>query len=101
MATREELEAEALAEVNAAKPIMVDRADGNLEEMSDDEYAQRVQDITDAKWDIQENSYKDLRKAGYGSIGDQLDMQYKDAVNGTTTWKDHIASVKSDYPKPE
>jgi len=27
-------------------------------------------------------------------------MQYKDAVNGTTTWKDHIATVKSDNPKP-
>ena len=28
----------------------------------------------------------------YASIGDQLDMQYKDAVNGTTTWKDHVAA---------
>jgi len=36
----------------------------------------------------------------YASIGDQLDMQYKDAINGTTTWKDHIAAVKSKYPKP-
>ena len=36
----------------------------------------------------------------YASIGDQLDMQYKDAVNGTTTWKDHVAAVKSKYPKP-
>ena len=40
------------------------------------------------------------RAFAYGSIGDQLDMQYKDAVNGTTTWKDHIAQVKSDNPKP-
>ena len=40
------------------------------------------------------------RVIAYGSIGDQLDMQYKDAVNGTTTWKDHIATVKSDNPKP-
>ena len=36
----------------------------------------------------------------YASIGDQLDMQYKDAVNGTTKWKDHVASVKAKYPKP-
>ena len=36
----------------------------------------------------------------YLPIGDQLDMQYKDAVNGTTTWKDHIAAVKAKYPKP-
>ena len=36
----------------------------------------------------------------YASIGDQLDMQYKDAVNGTTIWKDHVAAVKAKYPKP-
>jgi len=36
---------------------------------------------------------------GYASIGDQLDMQYHDKVNDTTTWKDHVAKVKSDYPK--
>ena len=40
------------------------------------------------------------RKLAYGSISDQLDMQYWDSVNGTTTWKDHIAQVKSDNPKP-
>lgn len=39
------------------------------------------------------------RKAEYLSIGDQLDMQYKDLINGTTTWKDHVAKVKSDNPK--
>ena len=36
----------------------------------------------------------------YASVEDQLDMQYKDAVNGTTTWKDHVAAVKAKYPKP-
>ena len=36
----------------------------------------------------------------YASIGDQLDMQYKDAVTRTTTWKDHVAAVKAKYPKP-
>ena len=40
------------------------------------------------------------RKLAYGSIADQLDMQYWDNVNGTTTWKDHIAQVKADNPKP-
>jgi len=40
------------------------------------------------------------RKVAYGSIADQLDMMYWDGVNGTTTWKDHIAQVKSDNPKP-
>ena len=36
----------------------------------------------------------------YLPIEEQLDMQYWDAVNGTTTWKDHIAAVKAKYPKP-
>ena len=44
--------------------------------------------------------YQSERAAAYASIGDQLDMQYWDAVNGTTTWKDHVAKVKADHPKP-
>ena len=40
------------------------------------------------------------RATAYPSIQDQMDMQYWDAVNGTTTWKDAIAKVKSDNPKP-
>ena len=36
----------------------------------------------------------------YLSIQEQLDMQYWDAVNGTTKWKDHITAVKAKYPKP-
>jgi len=44
--------------------------------------------------------YKTDRTDSFASIGDQLDMQYWDAVNGTTTWKDHVAKVKSDNPKP-
>ena len=35
----------------------------------------------------------------YPSIGEQLDMQYWDKVNGTTTWKDAVAKVKLDNPK--
>ena len=44
--------------------------------------------------------YKEDRVKAFASIGDQLDMQYWDAINGTTTWKDHVAKVKSDNPKP-
>ena len=44
--------------------------------------------------------YSRKRVEQYASIQDQLDMQYWDNVNGTTTWKDHIAKVKSDNPKP-
>ena len=41
------------------------------------------------------------RVAAYPSLGDQFDMHYWDGVNGTTTWEDAIAKVKTDNPKPE
>lgn len=44
--------------------------------------------------------YARNRAAAYPSIGDQLDMQYWDAINGTTTWADAIAAVKAAHPKP-
>ena len=47
------------------------------------------------------NAWKGARVAAYPSIGDQLDMQYHDSVDGTTTWADAIAQVKTDNPKPE
>lgn len=44
--------------------------------------------------------YQRDRAEAYASIADQLDMQYWDSVNGTTTWADHIAAVKAAHPKP-
>ena len=44
--------------------------------------------------------YRVQRKAEYPDFGDQLDMQYHDNVDGTTTWADAIAAVKNKYPKP-
>ena len=46
-----------------------------------------------------ELGYQDKRLMAYASIGDQLDMQYRDLVNGTTEWKDHISKIKSDIAK--
>ena len=43
---------------------------------------------------------RSARRTAYGDLGDQLDMQYHDNVNGTTTWKDHVAKVKADNPIP-
>ena len=47
------------------------------------------------------NAWKGARVAAYPSWQDQLDMQYHDLVDGTTTWEDAIAQVKEDNPKPE
>ncbi len=99
MATRDELEVQATSEIEAAKPINKSE-NGVVSEFSDADYAQAITDLTNSKWDNQENGWLYARKAAYPSIGDQLDMQYHDAVDGTTTWKDAVAKVKSDNPKP-
>jgi len=53
-----------------------------------------------AQWELENDSYRSKRRAAYPSQAEQWDMQYWDQVNGTTKWKDAIAKVKSDYPKP-
>ncbi len=56
----------------------------------------------DSAADLEErqNAVRATRRAAYGDLGSQLDMQYHDNVDGTTTWKDHVAKVKSDNPIP-
>ena len=56
----------------------------------------------DSAADLEErqNAARAARKTAYGDLGDQLDMQYHDNVDGTTTWKDHVAKVKADNPIP-
>ena len=55
-------------------------------------------ELTRLKTEYDANQYQ--RDRVYPSIQDQLDMQYWDKVNGTTTWQDAIAKVKADTPKP-
>ena len=44
---------------------------------------------------------RETRKNLYPSIEEQMDMQYWDTVNGTTTWKDKIAEIKLANPLPQ
>lgn len=86
--------------------LVINAATGESEVLAFSEADKAANDKIEAAWPallLEKNALKfqEERKAGYGAIGDQLDMQYWDAVNGTTTWKDHVAKVKSDNPKPE
>ena len=47
-----------------------------------------------------QSAVRSTRRTAYGDLGSQLDMQYWDNVNGTTTWKDHVAAVKTANPIP-
>ncbi len=59
---------------------------------------QQIVDAAEAEFEASEGHKEDRRKS-YPSIQEQLDMQYWDSVNDTTTWKDAVAKVKSDNPK--
>ena len=56
-------------------------------------------EISKADIQVKINETQYQRDRIYPSIGEQLDMQYWDLLNGTTTWKDAVAKVKSDNPK--
>lgn len=54
-------------------------------------------------WVKRDRVYTDpevARKVAYGDVGAQLDMMYKDMLDGGSRWKDHIAAVKASIPKP-
>ena len=56
-------------------------------------------DLAQAEALVASNAYKVNRASEYPSIQEQMDMQYWDAINGTTTWQDAINAVKTKYPK--
>lgn len=74
---------------------MIKLVDGVAVQMS----AQEIAEHEALMASIAENQWERNRIAAYPSIQEQLDMQYWDSVNGTTTWADAIAKVKADYPK--
>ena len=100
MATQEELQALANQEIEDAKPLYK-QVNNERMEFSDADYDQAKIDLGNSKWEEQQFGYIQARQEAYGDLASQLDMQYWDLVNDTTTWKDHIAQVKADNPKPE
>ena len=86
-------------EYTSGDKIIQHKSDGSgiTEEVTDyTEIDKKVIELQ-AEYDAQE--YARNRASAFPSIGDQLDMQYHDQLDGTTTWKDAIAKVKSDNPK--
>lgn len=51
---------------------------------------------------LPEPTYRELRAIEFAKnpVAEQLDIQYWDAVNGTTLWVDWVAGVKAMWPKP-
>jgi hypothetical protein len=54
-------------------------------------------------WVEREHPHTDplmARKVAYGDIAEQLDMLYKDMINKTNNWVEHVTNVKKTLPKP-
>jgi hypothetical protein len=98
--TEEQALAQATQEIEDAKPLYK-QVNNDRMEFSESDYEQAITDRKNSLLDDYNFGYIQARQEAYGSIADQLDMQYWDSVNGTTTWSDHIAQVKADNPKPE
>ena len=71
--------------------------DGNPTSITNDTILAKQTELQTA-YDAQE--YARNRAKAYAELSDQLDMQYWDSVNGTTTWSDHVAEIKALHPKP-
>jgi len=76
------------------------KADGDVYEAWDKDGNAITVDKTAVDAEYAKQDYIEKREIAYPTIEQQMDMQYWDSVNGTTTWKDAIAKVKSDNPKP-
>ena len=98
--TEEQALAQATQEIEDAKPMYA-QVNNERREFTDAEYDQAIIDRQNSILDEYNNGYKKGRQEAYLPIAEQLDMQYWDSVNDTTNWKDHIAQVKADNPKPE
>ena len=53
-------------------------------------------EAADAEWHLQ-NDHKIARASAYPSIAEQLDQIYHEGIDA---WKETIAAVKAEYPKP-
>jgi hypothetical protein len=74
--------------------------DGTIVDIPAEEAAELQAQAEAAQAEYEATQYQRDRASAYPNIQEQLDMQYWDSVNGTTTWADAIAAVKAENPKP-
>jgi hypothetical protein len=104
MATKEELQTQADAEIETAKP-MYKQVNNERLEFTDADYDQAKIDLGNSKWEAQQFGYIQARQEAFESIGNQLDQLFWDIDNNkldkTGEWYKAIKKIKDDNPKPE
>ena len=71
-----------------------------IRDLTSEEETKYNENIVAAKQAKEANQYKRDRAKEYPSWQDQMDMQYWDKINNTSTWQDAVQAVKDKYPKP-
>lgn len=71
-----------------------------VERYSAEEKATKQAEKAAREAELAATQYQRDRAMAYPSLAEQMDMQYWDKINGTTTWQDAISAVKAKYPKP-
>tara|TARA_Y100000114_G_C11563610_1_gene232981 strand:- start:19 stop:333 length:315 start_codon:yes stop_codon:yes gene_type:complete len=103
MATKEELQTQADAEIEAAKPLKKS-VNGVVSEFDENDYAQAKIDLGNAKWEEQQFGYIQARQESYPALSEQWDMLFHDMTSGkgdkTGEWYKAIKKIKDDNPKP-
>jgi hypothetical protein len=90
-------------EVDFLKDVRLSEHKGitTIDEWNVEEAEPTLEDLDkiDVSTELAEIALIKSRQKGYATWQEQMDQQYHDQVDGTTTWKDAIAKVKSDNPK--
>ena len=73
------------------------KVDGVLKEITGDELAQFEAHIEENKVEDAATQYARFRSVAYPTIEEQLDQIYHEGIDA---WKETIAAVKAEYPKP-
>ena len=101
--TKEQLQTEADAEIEAAKPLNKS-VNGVISEFSDEDYAQAKIDLGNSKWEQQQFGYIQARQEAYPSIVDFVEAYTENEIGGDDTkWKAYKTAynkARSDNPKP-
>lgn len=68
-----------------------------------DGYVEKLENgVWERHWKVRDLTYAERRLSidpRYASVSEQLDMQWHDAQDGGTRWRDHISAVKAAHPK--
>ncbi len=73
--------------------------DGKFVAPTPQEQSEITVEVTRLQTEYDSQEYARKRKAKYDLLN-QDEMRFDDLINSTTTWKDAILAIKSEFPKP-